>query len=83
MRRTMHKGRDWCVAAAAMAWIATADAAIQAERNQIALPEQTSCGAGQRLQLTLGLPTDYPQPVISAPSGPLVGLDQVLSLIHI
>lgn len=75
MRRTRHRRRGGYVAAAAMAWIATANAVIQAEQQQIALPEQTSCGAGQRLQLTLGLPTDYPQP---APSGrPLVGFDQV------
>jgi predicted acylesterase/phospholipase RssA len=63
--------------AAAMFWAPIAESAIQAEQSQIALPDVTSCGENQRLQLTLGLPADYQSPQTPTSIQPRTGFETV------
>lgn len=60
MRRIAGWRKEGCAAVAAT-WllVSAADAAILVREPQSAVPLQTACASGERLQLTIGLPPDY------------------------
>lgn len=60
MRRIAGWRTESCAAVAATWLLASpAGAAIMVREPEIAVPQQTSCASGERLQLTIGLPPDY------------------------